>query len=358
MKKKLMYVVEAMGGGVFTYVVDLLNELIEEYDIYLAYAVRPQTPTDYISYFDSRINLIEVKNFIREINPIKDFKAMLEIKKLVNQIKPDIIHLHSSKAGVIGRFLFDGNKIPVFYTPHGYSFLMADCNQIKRWIYKLIEKFSSLRNTITISCSVGEHMETLKLTNKAEYVNNGINISNLENLIQNIKLIEHDFTVFTLGRICYQKNPKLFNDIALSMPNIKFIWIGDGDLKNELTAQNIEITGWLDRNSALKKAINCDVFMLTSLWEGLPISLLEAMYMKKICIVSDVIGNHDVITNEVNGYVCNKSIDFVDAINCIISNSKKNNDLIINNMYHDIINTYNTKVMAQSYSSIYKKYLK
>lgn len=356
-KLKIMYVVEAMGGGVFTYLVDLINELINEYDIYLVHAVRPQTPADYISYFDSRVNFIKVKNFTRKINPIKDFKSLLEIRKIFKEINPDIIHLHSSKAGVIGRLLFNGNKIPVFYTPHGYSFLMADCSYFKRCLYKSIEKISLLRNSVTISCSLDEHNETLKLTNRAEYVNNGINISNLDSLIRDIEPVEHDFTVFTLGRICYQKNPKLFNEIALSMPYVNFIWIGDGDLRNELTATNIEVTGWLDRNSALKKAINCDAFMLTSLWEGLPISLLEAMYMKKICIVSDVIGNHDVINNEVNGYVCSKVNDFVYAINCVMSNSKGNNDFIISNMYKDIINIYNTKVMAQNYNNIYKNYL-
>lgn len=68
LRKKILYVVEAMGGGVFTYIVDLSNELIKEFDIYIAYAVRPQTPPDYRQYFDKRIHLIEVKNFCREIN--------------------------------------------------------------------------------------------------------------------------------------------------------------------------------------------------------------------------------------------------------------------------------------------------
>ena len=56
-KLKLLYIVEAMGGGVFTYIVDLANELVEDFDMYVAYAIRPQTPQDYISYFDARIHL-------------------------------------------------------------------------------------------------------------------------------------------------------------------------------------------------------------------------------------------------------------------------------------------------------------
>ena len=87
-RKKILYVVEAMGGGVFTYIVDLANALVDTYDMYIAYAVRKQTPKNYRDYFDKRIKLVEVKNFCREIKPTKElaaveiqsmFRVMLEI---------------------------------------------------------------------------------------------------------------------------------------------------------------------------------------------------------------------------------------------------------------------------------------
>lgn len=169
-KKKILYIVEAMGGGVFTYIVDLANELVNKYDMYIAYAVRKQTPKNYKDYFDKRIHLIEVKNFGRAINPTKDIAAFFEVKKIAAEVKPDVIHLHSSKAGAIGRVAFDG-KIPMFYTPHGYSFLMENCNPTKRRVFKLIESVCAKRNCTTISCSVGEHQETLKLTKNAKRKN-------------------------------------------------------------------------------------------------------------------------------------------------------------------------------------------
>lgn len=276
-KKKILYVVEAMGGGVFTYIVTLANALVEKYDIYIAYAVRTQTPVNYEEYFDDRIHLIEVRSFGREINLLKELKAIDEVKKIVTEVKPDLIHLHSSKAGVIGRIAFNGKDIPLFYTPHGYSFLMQNYNSIKRWMFKMIEIICAKRNCTTISCSLGEHQETLRLTQKATYVNNAINVDELEDIIGKIKVKEHPFTVYTLGRICHQKNPKLFNQIAKKLPGVRFIWIGDGELRNELTSANIEITGWVDRDEALRRSMNADVFLLTSLWEGLPISLLESM---------------------------------------------------------------------------------
>lgn len=275
-KKKILYIVEAMGGGVFTYIVDLANELVNKYDMYIAYAVRKQTPKNYKDYFDKRIHLIEVKNFGRAINPTKDIAAFFEVKKIAAEVKPDVIHLHSSKAGAIGRVAFNG-KIPMFYTPHGYSFLMENCNPTKRRVFKLIESVCAKRNCTTISCSVGEHQETLKLTKNAAYVNNGINMKELQEIVNQTEKVAHPFTVFTLGRICYQKNPTLFNTIAELLPDVRFVWIGDGELREELKSKNIEISGWVDRTTAIKYAVNADVFLLPSRWEGLPISLLESI---------------------------------------------------------------------------------
>lgn len=98
-KKKILYIVEAMGGGVFTYIVDLANELVETYDMYIAYAVRKQTPKNYKDYFDKRIHLIEVENFDRAINPAKDVAAFFEVKKIVTNINRDVIH--TSKNGFV-----------------------------------------------------------------------------------------------------------------------------------------------------------------------------------------------------------------------------------------------------------------
>lgn len=391
-RKKILFIVEAMGGGVFTYIVDLANELVNVtddngsfvYDMYVAYGIRKQTPKDYKRYFDKKIHLIKVENFERSINARKDIKAFFEIKKIVKDVEPDIIHLHSSKAGALGRVAFNGYKVqdkhtgavkpvPLFYTPHGYSFLMKNHSAAKRTAYKIIEGGCGKLDCTTISCSKGEHEETLKLNKQAAYVNNGINVKELEKNLGKIKVEDHPFTVFTLGRICYQKNPELFNQVAEAMPDVKFLWIGDGELRNELKSKNIEITGWADRKTALEKSMTADVFLLTSLWEGLPISLLEAMYMKKPCVVSDVIGNHDVIATGDNGFVCDSVDDFVKAVRSIQRDMcgqsfegvtgataiypkavvSGETEKLVEKAYQDVMEKYNTKVMARSYVEIY-----
>lgn len=109
--KRILFVVEAMGGGVFTYIVDLANELVNKYDMYIAYAVREQTPKNYKEYFDKRIKLIKVNGFGRSINLGKDLESFVEIKQIAKQLRPDIIHLHSSKAGVVGRLALNGTLL-------------------------------------------------------------------------------------------------------------------------------------------------------------------------------------------------------------------------------------------------------
>lgn len=351
-RKKVLFIVEAMGGGVFTYVTDLVNKLVETYDMYVAYQIRKQTPMDYITYFDKRIHLIKVENFGRSIDPIKDTKAFFEIRRIVKEVQPDVIHLHSSKAGVLGRWAFNGKKIPMFYTPHGYSFLIKNYSSGKRKLFHLIENVSAKRRCTTISCSKGEHQATLKMTKDAIYINNGIDIDSLKNTLSRIKKETKKYDIFTLGRICPQKNPSQFNEIALAMPERSFLWIGDGELREKLTAPNIDIAGWVDREKALELSTQADVFLLPSLWEGLPISLLEAMFMKKLCVVSNVVGNRDVIQNGKNGFVCNTTEEFVKVLKeC----SGDRFDECRAKAYSEIFTEYNITVMAKKYALAYER---
>lgn len=356
-RKRILFVAEAMGGGVFTFLVGLCNELAEYYDIYVAYGIRSQTPDDFRKYFDDRIRLMRVRNFERSIDPRHDLGAFLELRKIADKVKPDLIHLHSSKAGALGRWAFNGKKIPLFYTPHGYSFLMSNYNVTKRLSYRMVEKLSAIRSCTTISCSEGEHRETLKLTKNARFVNNGINVDEMKRMMEAIgECEEESSSIFTLGRICFQKNPALFNEIAMKMPDLHFVWIGDGELRDVLNAPNIEVTGWLNREEAMRKSMSSKIFILTSLWEGLPMSLLESMYLKKLCLVNDVIGNRDVIKTGFNGYVCSTSDDFVRVIRKVLADP----DLfakIVAQAKKDIEEVYNTRIMASKYREIYEEAL-
>ncbi len=354
-KKKVLHIVEAFGGGVFTVLCDLINGTSEEYEIVVAYSLRPQTPQNFKEYFKNNIRFIEVRNFTRSINCKKDVKALREIRKIVKEERPDIVHLHSSKAGILGRIGIHNEKIKMFYNPHGFSFLKMDDSKLKRFIYKTIEKITAILNSkcTIVGCSKGEYEEAKKLNKNSICINNGINLEKLKEETKDLEEKEIDYNnlkICTVGRIGFQKNPKMFNDIAKQFPNLQFTWIGDGELKDELTSPNIRITGWLERKDVLKELNANDIFLLPSLWEGLPISLLEAMYMKKLCIVSDVIGNRDVIENGKNGYVYKKEEECINIIKNI--NAEKFQNITMQE-YREIKKEYNTNKMVQKYEKIY-----
>lgn len=351
-KKKILYFVEAFGGGVFTYLANLSNALCDDFDIYIAYGIRKQTPQNFEKYFDKRIHLIQVKNYQREISFSKDLAALKEMKKIAKKVQPDVIHLNSSKAGILGRWLFRNSKTPVFYTPHGYSFLMTNISKKQKLFYRSLEKVFAFKNVETIACSKGEYEITKELTSNATYVDNGINLREFDGINMDHQTDFNNLKVATLGRISLQKNPVMFNRIAEAFPNINFIWIGDGEFRDKLTAPNIKITGWVDNKTALNYLADTDIFLLTSLWEGLPMALLEAMYMEKICVVSDVVGNRDVIHDEENGYICDSVNDFIRKVKSI-STDRHTLVELIKRAHDDVENHYNSTVMASEYKKIY-----
>ena len=358
MKKKVLIIVESFGSGVFNFLVDLVNGIDKEFDVVIAYGLREETLPNFKDYFGKNIKFIRVENFTRSINPTKDFKALKEIRKIVKEEKPDIVHLHSSKAGILGRLAVNGNKIKMFYNPHGFSFLKKDDSKLKRGIYWTIEKLTACINgkCVIVGCSKGEYKEAKKLNKRAICINNGIDIKKLAMETDDIKLKGIDYEnlkICTIGRIGYQKNPEMFNKIAESFPKIQFTWIGEGKLKDKLTSTNVQVTGWKERKDVLQILNNSDIFVLTSLWEGLPLSLLEAMYMKKICIVSNCIGNRDVIEDGKNGYVSENFGEFIDKIKKVIEDKNEKNNNIIFNAYNDVVNKYNVEIMVNKYINKY-----
>ena len=110
----------------------------------------------------------------------------------------------------------------------------------------------------------------------------------------------------TIGRLTHAKNPSLFNSIAerlIEKPNIKFLWIGSGELKGELTSVNIEATGWIPKAELGNLLGDIDIFISTSLWEGMPLTVLMAMNHAKPLVLSNCPGNTDLVDG--NGFLFN-----------------------------------------------------
>ena len=351
--KKILMVCEAFGGGVFTYVSQLCNDMVDDFEVYLAYSIRPQTPKNYKEFLNKRVHLIEVKNFNAKglTNISNDLKVIKELRAIEEKVKPDIIHLHSSVAGGIGRLAFKGKNNTVVYTPHGYAHILMGSG-MKCKMYGVMEAIlGTISNAITLTCCESEDEVARSLTKRAAYIETGVNLADLSASLDGIEPVKNEkLTVFTLGRACVQKQPQLFNQIAELVPEARFVWIGNGELENELTAPNMEVTGWKPRKEALAMAKGADAFILCSLGEAIAMSLIENMYIKKLILVSNVMGNKSVIHDGVNGYVCDKAEDYAKRIK---SAMKKFPSELPERAYQDVLEIYNTEVMKKKYIKFY-----
>jgi glycosyltransferase involved in cell wall biosynthesis len=325
---KVVHIVEALAGGVHTYFKELSfffgdTEIKEDIDTTIIYSAnRKEVDSKKINAeFSKGVSLVELK-MVREFSPFQDLKSLLLIIKELRRIQPDVIHLHSSKAGVLGRIacLLLFKKTKLFYTPHGYAFLRTDTSNLNKKFYSVIESsFQRIFGGATIACGDTEY-EIAKTIGNSHLLRNGIDIKKVQKYGS-----KNDNTILTIGivgRITSARNPELFNEIALKHSNLNFVWIGDGELQPLLTAPNIRITGWfLDREDALTALNTIDIYIQTSLWEGLPIAVLEAMTMQKPVLATNIIGNKDVVLHNETGFLFD-DISELDAYIEILKNEE------------------------------------
>lgn len=351
---KIVHVVECFAGGVFSFLSNLTNELDKEEYIVIYGTNRDNIPQNFKERFPLKTQFIPWKNAGRSLNPVKDIKALWELYNILKKIDEiDVIHLHSSKAGFLGRivsFLL-GKSNKTIYTPHAISFLRLDISPKKRKIFIWMEKFASFFGGKIVACSQSEKeaIEEQGIKN-VTFINNGIRPLEIEKK----ENISDKITIISVGRLSIQKNPRLFNDIALEFidkPNIQFIWCGDGELKSELTSLNIKCTGWIERKELENYLANADIYLSTSLWEGLPLSVLEAMSIGLPVVLSDCVGNKDLVDN--NGFLYKNKKNATNNINELIENK----ELINKKGYNSKIlmdNNFYIKNTAISYLNIYK----
>lgn len=357
-RKTILHIAEAFGGGIVTFIANLANEQCKgNYRVIVAHGIRKETHANYPDFFDDRIELIKIENFQQEINLVSEWKAICELRNIIKDTKPDVIHMHSSQSGVLGKLASIGCSAYKIYSPHGFAFLRQDVASWKLQIFKAIEKiFSTCFKCQLVASSTTEYKEALKISKKAVLVFNGINTQQLDSYF-NVESSNERPVVGMVGRALPQKNPAFFNRIAEKMPHVQFEWIGDGDLRYQLTAPNIHIVGWGPREEALEYVAKSDIYIMTSLWEGMPLALLEAMYLKKPCVVTNVVGNRDVIINGENGYICNTEDEFVEKIQLLVNTPKLSS--YFGEMAHQaVVEKYNSEAMAKQYEKLFIKTFK
>lgn len=348
---RILHIVEAFSGGVVSYLQTLVGGMDVRHEVYILYTQRGNTPKEPERLFPAGTTLIRSEHMSRELNLRADVAAFLEIRRRVKEIRPDVVHLHSSKAGVLGRWAINGRRMALFYTPNSYSFQMNDCSALKRGFYFAIEKMSGYRACTTIACGKGEYEIAKRVTPRAIFVNNAIDTARLDALGLNPGA-EAEMSVCTMARIERQKNPELFNAIAQRFPQTHFVWIGDGEDRDKLTSSNIEITGWLPRDAAIARMMRSKVYLQPSLWEGLSLSLLEAMYLKRLCIVSRISGNVDAIADGETGFTCDTLDDYVRVLER--AQREGIDERMLTAARKRIVKEFDQETMAARYEEIYQ----
>lgn len=271
------------------------------------------------------IELSIIQELVREINPIKDLIVLIKIYKILKKGCYTIIHTHSSKAGIIGRLAAKMAKTPIIvHTIHGWSF-HDKMPFLKRKIYILLERLSASYTNAMIVVTQKDIDKGLKenigYTEQYHLIRSAIPIKDFDCTKYINKEIRYDLGIplnapvlGNIGRFSEQKNPfewvKIASRVHENIPECKFLIVGDGPLRKQVELliekdklSNFAIVTGLRRDVARLLSV-MDVFLLTSLWEGLPRVIPQAMMMQIPVVSYRVDGAAEAIYNAESGYLC------------------------------------------------------
>ena len=278
---------------------------------------------------EKNVNPVIIQELGRNLNIRNDIIAFFKIYKLLNKEKPDIIHTHTAKAGALGRLagifyrFFSRNKCILIHTFHGHIFHSYFDNlstKLFLWTERFLARFTDTIITISkqqyyeiknvFKVSSKDNIEVIPLGFDLEpYLNS---LRKEGNFRKDLKVSDNEILVGIVGRLVPIKNHRLLLEAASQINGdlagrIKFIIIGDGELKatlvdyaKDLSMENrVIFAGW--RKDLYEIYPDLDIVALTSLNEGTPISVIEAMACARPVIASDVGGVKDLIEDGVTG---------------------------------------------------------
>jgi len=322
------------------------------------------------------IKLIKSEFLERPVNFIKDFLAAKEIYSFIKKNNIHIVHTHGSKAGILGRFAARLAQVKVLlHTVHGWSFNRYQ-NFIVRWLFIRLERFCAKFSDRIIVVSEYDKkkgiIEKIGIDAKYRIIPYGINQPEFSRKVVNLRNgLGIDDTDLIVGMVaCFkpQKSPLDFIKVAASVnkavPNSRFILIGDGVLRKKIEAQIIKsglsksviLSGW--RRDIPEMLAAVDVFVLTSLWEGVPISVLEAMAAAKPVVATNTGGIAEVIIEGVNGYlVCPKDIVGMSKRVITLLSNQNLREQLGQNAHKSLDERFSREKMSQETATLYEEIL-
>jgi glycosyltransferase involved in cell wall biosynthesis len=259
------------------------------------------------------IDLIRVPAMGRSIRPIKDHLARKKLEKIIREIKPDIIHTHTFKAGYVIRM--KKQSVPVIHTFHGHLLDDPEFSGFKsKIIVELERKFAkSSAKLVTVGRRVADELLEQKIGHRAQFVNIPpgvvpVNVTPKAQALANLSLEDNGAPIVGwIARVTGVKNPMRALEVADALPDTRFVIAGGGDLLEQVKAaasSNVSVVGWADAADLFGAA---DIILSTSENEGMPVALIEAQLAGKPVVATDVGSVSEVILNHETGIVTNKN---------------------------------------------------
>ncbi len=326
------------------------------------------------------IEFIQCPSLVRKVSIIKDVKALLHIVRIIRKHKPQIVHTHTSKAGLLGRLAAKLCRVPIIlHTPHGHVFF-GYFGPIQSKLFILLEKLVSLITDRIVTLTDREKRDHLvaKIAKKDKFavIFSGVDLRKFKEISllmkleikQKMGIPERSQIVGTIGRLVPVKGHEYFIEAAqyilLKHPDTYFIIVGDGPLKEDLEKKaqnfgignNILFLGWREDIDVILSLF--DIFVLSSLNEGMGRVLVEAMALGKPIVASDVGGIPDLVIHNKNGLLVRpkKSNELADNIQILMENEKKREEL--GNEGNGIVFKYSADKMVTQIICLYTDLLR
>lgn len=326
-KKKLcLFVTRLISGGAQKVVVTLLKKLSrEKYDLTLIIGKTPENEPNLISEIPPDVRLIRIDSVVREISPVKDLAALWALFRIFRKEKFDALHLHTSKAGVLGSIsgYFAGIK-NIVYTPHGHIFSetakipgVSELPSFKKKILYFLRKVAYRLCSKLVALSEEDKNEQTALSlappEKFAVVMNGIDVDSFSQ--KQSRSGKNGIVVGSVGRLSTEKGHDiLLKAFALALkkvPDMRLVIVGDGSESENLKAitkrheisEKVSFPG--NTNDVRGFLSGMDIFVLPSRYESQGIAAMEAMSAGLPVIASDVGGIPGIITDQVEGLLVN-----------------------------------------------------
>jgi glycosyltransferase involved in cell wall biosynthesis len=358
---KVLHVGEYVNGGVATYIKEVLEYQEKSTDISELNLLLSKNKSDIEIALDK--GNVYKYDYKRSIGGF--FKAISFINNSINNIQPDIIHVHSTFAGFLTRllFFFKKQKVKIVYCPHGWSFLM-EIGIIKRWIFAFVERILAIKTNVIVNISNFELEKSIEYglsAKKSVVIYNGISEKSTSMKKSTLTINKKFINILFVGRYDKQKGLDILLDLFAKnhFENIRLYIIGGSVLEDiELKIpQNVIEIGWIDNKDIDYYYQQFDAIIVPSRWEGFGIVAIEAMKNKKAVIVSNRGALPEIVINNENGYVF--SLDNKEELVYILQNLNKEDLVNMGKKGYDLFkNNFQSEHMNESILKLYKKILK